>query len=326
MTASSQPSAVFVGIDVAKDKLDLARSDRNKILTVPNDAAGIARLLQSLAEVQVAAVVIESTGGIEQPLMDALLDASLPVARVNPYQVRHLAIGLGILAKTDAIDARVLVEFAQKGKLQFATKRPEKQAQLDGLVTCRRQLQQTRTEQTNRRGATSNAQAIEAIDAVIEAINAQIKSLDKQIQDLINGDDGMRRANEILRSTPGVGPTLSATLLAELPELGDSNRQRVCALVGVAPFNDTSGSRDGSRHIRGGRACVRNVLYMGVLSAMRHNPLIKIFAGRLKAAGKLNKVAIVACMRKLLTLLNAMIREDLTWDQLNAVKNLTTNA
>jgi transposase len=326
MTASVPSSPVFVGIDVAKDKLDLARSDHSTLLSVANDPQGIGQILRSLQDAPVAAIVIESTGGLEQPLLEALLDASLPVARVNPYQVRHLAIGLGISAKTDAIDAGVLVAFAQKARLQLAEKRSKNQTELDALVTCRRQLLVTRTEQTNRRRTTSSKSALQSIDAVIRTLDQQIKSLDQKIDDLIDGDDVMRRARQLLQSVPGVGPTFSATLLAELSELGGTSRQRISALAGVAPFNDDSGAARGLRHIRGGRKFVRNVLYMATLSAVRCNPIIQPFAQRLKAAGKLNKVAIVACMRKLLTILNAMIRENLTWDQLNIVKNLAQTA
>lgn len=319
--SSSNVSLLFVGIDVAKDKLDLARSDSKDILTVANDANGIAAILRSFKDQRPQCIVVEATGGLERPLVDALLDASLPVALVNPGHVRHLAKGLGITAKTDAIDARVLAIFAEKAEPRLTQKRQEKQVELDALVTCRRQLLHTRTEQTNRRLTTSSKAAGKSIDAVIRTLDAQIKSLDEQIARLIDGDDGMRRLDEQLRSVPGVGPTLSATLLAGLDELGNIDRRKIGALVGVAPFNHDSGRFKGQRAIRGGRADVRSVLYMASISAMRCNPLIKVFADRLKAAGKRTKVIIVACMRKLLCIINAMIREDLTWNELNLVKN-----
>jgi transposase len=267
-------------------------------------------------------IVVEATGGLERPLLDALLEANLPVALVNPARVRSLATGLGILAKTDKIDAFVLVEFARHASPRLAVKRSENQAELQALVTCRRQLTHVRTEQTNRRARTSSKSAVKAIDAVLETVEAQIKDLDKQIQTLIESDDDFDATNKLLQSVPGVGAVLSSTLLSELNELGSANRRSVSALVGVAPFNHDSGQLKGKRSIRGGRASVRCALYMATIAATRFNPVIKTFYQRLQKAGKANKVAIVACMRKLLALLNVMIRENLFWNDLNAVKAL----
>jgi transposase len=314
--------SLFVGIDVAKDKLDLARSDSDQILTLINDPDGIRQIVDSLRSTPPATIVVEATGGLERPLLDALLDADLPVALVNPGHVRHLAIGLGILAKTDAIDARVLVEFARLAAPRLLEKRSTHQAELDALVTCRRQLTHVRTEQTNRRQTTSSKSAKKAIDAVVKTVNQQIKELNEKIRKLIESDEDMHSIDKRLRSVPGVGAVVSSTILAELNELGSTDRQRVSALVGVAPFNRDSGQMKGKRSIRGGRASVRSVLYMAALTAIRCNPVIRRFAQRLQKAGKLSKVTITACMRKLLTLLNAMIRDQLTWQQLNVVKNL----
>jgi transposase len=321
-SSSAQAFPVFVGIDVAKDKLDLARSDSDLILTVANDPAGIARLIDSLRQVPVNTIVVEATGGLERPVLDALLDADLPVALVNPGHVRHFAKGLGILAKTDAIDARVLVKFAKLASPRLARKCSENQAELDALITCRRQLIHVRTEQANRRQTTSSKSARKAIDAVLKTINHQIDDLNRQIKKLIESDDDLNDIDKLLRSVPGVGPVLSSTLLAEFNELGNTDRRRISALAGVAPFNCDSGHHEGKRAIRGGRMSVRSVLYMATLSAMTSNPVIRRFAERLTKNGKLAKVAITACMRKLLTLLNAMVRDNLTWDQLSVVKNL----
>lgn len=324
MTAySSQPvaSPLFIGIDVAKDKCDLARSDSDKLLTFANDPASIARAVQSLGPSAPTLIVVEATGGLERPLVDALLDADLPVALVNPGHVRHFAKGLGILAKTDRIDARVLLEFARRAEPRLSEKRSAGQAELDALVTCRRQLIQVRTEQTNRRGRTSSKAALRSIDAVLKTLNKQIQDLDSQIRKLIESDGDFNSIDQRLQSVPGVGAILSSTLLAELTELGDAGRRQISALVGVAPFNHDSGRFKGKRAIRGGRASVRSVLYMAALAAMRFNPVIRTFAQRLKQAGKLNKVVIVACMRKLLGILNAMIREKLSWHELKIVKN-----
>jgi len=261
-------------------------------------------------------IVVEATGGLEQPLLDALLDADLPVARVNPGQVRHLAKALGLLAKTDAIDAKVLVAFARHAQPRLSEKRDKTRTELEALVTCRRQLLKVRTEQTNRHATTTSAKARKAIDAVLKTLDQQIESLDKQIRKLIDDDDQLHPLDRILRSTPGVGPLLSATLLAELTELGSLPRRPVSALVGVAPFNRDSGRFRGKRTIRGGRSAVRCTLYMATLAAMRSNPVIQRFAQRLKDAGKPNKLVITACMRKLLTILNAMLRDQLEWSQL----------
>jgi transposase len=315
-------SSPFVGIDVSKDKLDLARSDSAEILTVANDPGAIARLVDSLRSPPPAIIVVEATGGLERDLLNALLEANLPVALVNPGHVRHFAKGMGILAKTDAVDARVLVEFARLASPRLAKKRSANQAELDALVTCRRQLTQVRTEQTNRRQSTSSQPARKAIDAVVKTVNKQIEDLDRQIKKLIESDDDMNSIDKLLRSVPGVGAVLSSTVLAKLNELGSTDRRRVSALVGVAPFNNDSGRSKGKRAIRGGRTSVRCVLYMATLAAIRFNPVISRFAQRLQKAGKLSKVTITACMRKLLALLNAMVRDNLTWEQLTVVKNL----
>jgi transposase len=320
--SSSQLVPLFVGIDVAKDTLDLARSDSDAILTVANDPDGIGRLVDLLRPAIPALIVIEATGGFEQRVLNALIDADLPVALVNPGHVRHLAKGLGILAKTDAIDARVLVEFGRLASPRLAQKRSKNQVELDALVTCRRQLTGVRADQTNRRGATASKRAIQAIDAVVKTLDKQIEELDRQIRKLIESDDDFHSMDKLLRSVPGVGNVLSSTLLAELNELGKSDRRQIGALVGLAPFNRDSGVLKGKRCIRGGRAAVRCVLYMATITAIRCNPVIQKFARRLQKTGKETKVVITACMHKLLALLNAMIRDNLQWNQLNVVKNL----
>ena len=321
-TLSFSPApAPFVGIDVAKAKLDLARSDAAAIDTRGNDPAGIAQIVATLAVLKPACIVVEATGGLERVLIDALLEADLPVALVNPAHVRHFARGIGRLAKTDAIDARTLAEFARLASPRLLQKRSENRSELQALVTCRRQLLHLRTEQTNRRTVTSSKTALRSIDAVLKTLNRQILELDRKIAKLIESDDDINHIDQLLKSVPGVGKVLSSTLLCELSEIGTVGRRTLSALVGVAPFNCDSGKFRGKRAIRGGRASVRSVLYMATLAATRFNPVIKRFHDRLKQAGKLNKVIIVACMRKLLSILNAMIRNDVSWDQLNLVKN-----
>jgi transposase len=330
MTPSSLPdSSYFVGIDVAKAKLDLARSDTAEILTVSNDPDGIRRIVDSLrstpAEGKASApkmIVIESTGGLERPMLDALLDADLPVALVNPGNVRHFARGIGTLAKTDPIDAWVLVEFARLATPRLAEKRSANQVELDALMTCRRQLTKLRATQLNCRATTTSKTAIKTIDAVLNALGREIEKLDKKIRKLVESDDDFDSIDKLLRSVPGVGAVVSATLLAELKELGSTDRRRISALVGVAPYNRDSGTMKGQRSISGGRAAVRSTLYMATVTAIRFNPVIKAFAERLDKLGKAKKVQIVACMRKLLGFLNAMIRDRLTWNQLTVVQAL----
>jgi len=321
MNAPLTPDSLLIGIDVAKDKLDVARSDASQVATFTNDPAGIRQLLKALADDKPALIVIEATGGYEHDAVAALLNAGLPVAIANPRHVRHLAKGLGITAKTDAIDAHVLVAYARHASPRLAEKRSKNSVELEALVTCRRQLQMIQTEQTNRRAMTRSAKARKAIDAVLKTLAGQIKNLDEQIQQLIESDDDMADRDRIIRSVPGLGPVTSATVIAELGEIGNMDRRQAAALIGVAPYNRDSGKFTGQRAIRGGRAPVRSVLYMATLVAMRFNPVIKTFAQRLLDAGKKNKVVIVAAMRKLAAILNAMLRDGLEWSQLNLVKN-----
>jgi transposase len=315
-----------VGIDVSKEFLDIARSDQKVPWRTPNDPAGIDALVLTLQQAAPACIVVESTGGVERALINALLDAGLKVAMVNPRNVRDFARGLGILAKTDAIDARVLARFAELAAPRLLEKRPEIQAELDALVTCRSQLVKSKTEQTNRLGSTASKTAREALAAIVAALEEQIELLERQIKDHLDSDDQWKHLSEIIRSAPGVGPVLASTLLAQLPELGKTDNRQIASLVGLAPFNHDSGKLKGKRSIQGGRASVRGVLFMATTAAMRSNPLIKDFADKLLKAGKPWKVAVTACMRKFLILLNAMVRENLQWKELNRVKNLVKNA
>jgi len=321
MTNATLPTdALLIGIDIAKDKLDVARTDIDQPATFTNDEQGVTKFLATLHDVTPTLIVVEATGGYERLVVAALLDASLPVAVANPRHVRHLAKGLGILAKTDTIDARVLIAYARHAAPRLAEKRSKNQEELEALVTCRRQLLNVRTEQNNRLQQTHSLKARKAIKAVLLSIKKQIEQLDRQIEKLIHDDDDMSHTDRIIRSVPGIGPVLSATLLACCRELGTLDRREAAALVGVAPYNRDSGRFKGQRAIRGGRVAIRNVLYMAAIVAMRYNPVIKRFADRLKAEGKRTKVVIVAAMRKLITILNAMVRDDLQWHQLNLTK------
>ena len=318
---AASPSPFFVGIDVAKDKLDLARTDRAGAVVFANDPAGHRKLIDALSPPPVL-IVVEATGGLERALVDALLQADLPVALVQPGLVRHFAKGLGIKAKTDAIDARVLAIYAEKASPRLVQHRSAKQGELQALVTCRRQLIAVQVEQTNRRRTVSSAIARGAIDRVLKVLAKQIGELDRQIQKLIDSDDDLSGIDKLLKTVPGIGAAVSSTLLAELRELGQLDRRTTASLLGVAPYNHDSGRMRGSRSIRGGRTVARCALYMACLSAVRFNPVIRTFAQRLKAAGKKNKVVLVACMRKLAILLNAMLREGLEWNQLKVNQSL----
>ena len=237
--SNTSPSAspIFAGIDVALKKLDLARTDRKGVLTVTNDPAGHRQLIDSLKGASVTLIVIEATGGIEQPLLEALLLANLPVAMVQPALVRHFAKGLGIRAKTDAIDARVLAIYAEKASPRQVEKRSKNRMELDALTTCRRQLIIVQNEQANRRRNLTSKAAQTAIDQVLKVIDQQIKSLDEQIRKLIQSDDDMNNIDKLLQSVPGIGAVTSSVLLGELRELGQMDRRQTAALIGVAPYN-----------------------------------------------------------------------------------------
>jgi transposase len=313
-------SYLCVGVDVSLDTLDLSRSDSDTVVSFANTPEGHRLILVSFKDRPPTIIVVEATGGIERPFVDACLEADLPIAVVQPGNIRSFARGMGILAKTDQIDARVIRVFAEKASPRLTQKRSANQAELEALVTCRRQLLNVQTEQTNRRKRTVSKAALKSIDRVLKTVAEQIASLDAQIRKLIESDDNMSSTDGLLQSVPGIGPVASSTLISEMSELGTLDRRTTAALIGLAPYNRDSGRYSGQRSIRGGRASVRSTLYMATLSAVRFNPVIKIFFERLKAAGKKNKVVIVAAMRKLAVLLNAMLRDNLPWDQLNVAK------
>ena len=321
MTHANATDCTFAGIDVAKLKLDLALTGIQQVATFTNDSAGIAQLVKLLLQAPPKLIVVEATGGLERPLLDALLEADLPVHLANPRQVRYYALALGILAKTDPIDAHVIERYAAQLSPRLLQKRSENQNELAALVTCRRQLLHVRTEQTNRLGATTSRSARKSIQAVLKVLEKQIDSMNRQIRKLIESDDDFKDIDSLLRSIPGIGNVASSTLICEMSELGTMDRQQAAALVGVAPFNRDSGRYKGKRTIRGGRSSVRSVLYMAAVCAIRFNPVLSAFAQRLAKAGKLPKVIIVAAMRKLVCFINAMVRDGLRWEQLDIVKN-----
>jgi transposase len=309
----------FVGIDVAKAQLDIAVRPSGERWAVPNDTDGVVTLVERLQPLPPTLMVLEATGGLERVATAALATAGLPVVVVNPRQARAFARATGQLAKTDALDARALAHFADVIR---PTPRPLPDAQTQerrALLGRRQQLIGMRTAEQNRLAGASG-RLTQDIEAHIAWLNARIATLDADLETMLRASPLWRANDDLLQSVPGIGPVCARTLLLELPELGTLTRQQIAALVGVAPLNCDSGTLRGRRTIWGGRAHVRTVLYMGTLVATRFNPQIKAFYQRLLAAGKIKKVALTACMRKLLTILNAMLKHRTSW-QAQEVQN-----
>ncbi|MFQ5874217.1 MAG: IS110 family transposase [Dehalococcoidia bacterium] len=303
----------FVGIDVSKACLDVAMRPSGQMWSFPNEEKGISQLVARLRRLSPTLVVSEATGGRELPLVGALGAASLPVAVVNPRQVRDFARATGVLAKTDTLDARVLALFAERVRPEPRSL-PDAQAQrLRALLVRRRQVVDMLTAEKNRL-STVLPSVRPRVEAHIHWLEKELGALDKDLGQTLRNSPLWREKEDLLRGVPGVGPVLSSTLLAELPELGALNRRQIAALVGVAPLNRDSGTFRGKRTVWGGRRRVRTVLYMATLVATRSNPIIRTFYQRLCAAGKPKKVALTACMRKLLTILNAVVKHRRPWD------------
>lgn len=313
MNPSTDPC--FVGIDVSKDTLDVAAGSDAKVRRYDNDPAGLALLVRDLLTAAPARIVLESTGGYERAVVAELFAAALPAVVVNPRQVRDFAKAMGVLGKTDAIDARVLARFAAAFSPP-AQKAPEELiVTMGALVARRRQLVGMRTEELNRLRQTPVSRIRKSIERVLQALNKQIEELDDEMDRTLRGSPHWRQTAELLKSVPGIGDQTARTLIAEMPELGTLSRQRVAALAGLAPFPDDSGKHRGQRRIRGGRAPVRTALFMATLVATRFNPTVERWYRRLLASGKPKKVALVACMRKLLTALNTMVRDRRPWKE-----------
>lgn len=305
--------ARYLGIDVAKDSFDVASDPAGLTLSLPNNPTGRQHLLDALRNHTVPLIVLEATGGYERDLVADLIDAGHPVVVANPRQVRDFARGIGQHAKTDRIDARVLARFASIVKPEPRQKASEQAGNLAELVARRRQLSDLMTQELNRLPHARQADVRKSLKKSLRALESQIDHLDKLIRQNIDSDDGLRRKDEIVQSFKGVGPATSAILLSQLPELGQLNRQKIAALAGLAPWDFQSGKWAGESHIWGGRMPVRNMLYMAALSAIRYNPVIHEFYQRLESQGKLFKVCITACMRKMLVILNTLVRNDCLW-------------
>jgi transposase len=300
---------MFIGADVSKHRLDIHGTARP--LSLSNDARGVKQLIKSLSKSSPQLIVLEATGGYERLLLHGLLDAGLPVVRVNPLRVRRFAQSRGICAKTDAIDASVLADFARLNADQLRPMQPisDTAIMLQELTARRRQL----IEQANANKSQAEHARLPVIKAsisrTIKHLCEEIAVVEAQIQKLIDADAQLKAKQQKLLTVPGIGLRVSRIFVSELPELGVLGRGPIASLVGVAPFNDDSGAHHGPRHIRGGRATVRAALYMATLVASRHDPIIKAYYQHLKAAGKPKKVALVACMRKRLSYLTSLLRE-----------------
>jgi len=303
-----------VGIDVSKDSLDVYYLEGNKWTKSANSPEGISKLMKNLKYHNPDIVVFESTGGFEIPLLIALAESKMPAVMSNPRQIRDFAKGLGLLAKTDEIDAQVIAIFGERVRPEIRPFAPEKLSRLNQLVIRRKQMVEMRaSEKTRIYSATRDIR--KEINKHIRWLDKRIKDIEKEIQKEINNNPVWKEKKKIVESAKGIGPTTAARLTVQLPELGTLNKKQIAALVGLAPFNRDSGNMRGRRTIFGGRSEVRKDLYMATLSAIRFNPAIKSMYDRLIAKGKLHKVAITACMRKFIVILNAMVMKKTMWKQ-----------
>ena len=304
---------VFVGIDVAKDRLDVHVRPDGEAFAVARDGKGLEALVERLSALRLALVVLEATGGFETVVASSLAAARLPLAVVNPRQIRDFARATGRLAKTDALDAAAIAHFAEAIRPEPRPVADAEVQALGELVARRRQVIEMKTAENNRRSRATQPRLKKAITRHIAVLETELTALDRDIDRSIRDTPAWREKDELLRSVPGVGPATVRTLLAEMPELGTLDRREAAALVGVAPFNRDSGRQRGRRSISGGRAPLRTGLYMAAFVASRKNPVIAALYQRLRAAGKPAKVALVACMRKLITILNAILRDKTPW-------------
>jgi transposase len=315
MENSTQTSKTVVGIDVSQDKLDVHISPENIKLQVMNNSKGHTKLIKFLKKCNPDQIVMEGTGGLERPIAIAIGKAKLPLAIVNPRQVRDFAKGIGQMAKNDAIDAFVLARFAATVATEPRFIPDETLVELEELVSRRNQLMKMLQAERNRRSRVHSQLTRNSLDTMIASIQSQLKDINRQIKDTIHASPVWREKDNLLQSFKGVGPVVASKLIASLPELGDMNRRQAASIVGVAPFDHDSGKFHGRRSIKGGRGDVRHCLYMSALVAKKHNPEIAAFYERLLAKGKKKKVALVACMRKILITLNAMAKNNTPWNE-----------
>ena len=305
---TKKKSRSFIGIDVSKQLLEVAVHESSYHFSCPNKVSAFANLIAELVDLRPKLIVLEATGGLEKPVVNALRAVGLPVAIVNPRQVRDFAKALGQLAKTDPLDALVLAHFAAAVKPPVRPHKSQDEQELDALRKRREQLVEMLADEKNRRASAPSAKWREEIEAHIDWLKERLAALDDQLKALLKASAVWQVKDQILQSTPGIGAVVSSSLIADLPELGTLNRQAISKLVGVAPLNNDSGPKHGTRHIYGGRAQVRRLLYMAAFNASRCNPILQTFYQRLIAAGKHRKVALIATARKLLTTLNTLLK------------------
>ena len=310
-----EQEGIYVGIDVAKAQVDVAVRPTGQRWVVSFDETGVGELVSQMEDLSPALVLLEASGGLELPLVAALAAAALPVVVVNPRQVRDFAKATGTLAKTDALDAAVLAHFAEAVRPPVRPLRDAETQALNALAARRHQVMIMLVSEKNRLSSATIA-VRPRIEAHIAWLERELDDLDEGLRQTLRQSPVWREKEDLLRTVPGVGEQLSLTLLAYLPELGTLDRRKIAALVGVAPFNRDSGTLRGKRTVWGGRARIRAVLYMGALVASRHNPVIRDFYQRLLAAGKPKKLALIACMRKLLVILNSMLKHGSPWRDL----------
>jgi transposase len=304
---------IFVGIDVAKDRLDVHVRPSGTIFDAPRDGEGIANLVDRLRALGPALIVMEATGGFEAVVASALAGAQLPLSVVNPRQIRDFARAAGRLAKTDALDAEIIALYAERMRPEVRPLPGADARHLSELVARRRQIVEMMTMERNRRRTLTSKRLLKSVDRLLVALQKELTGIETDLNDTIRGTPVWRETEELLTSVPGVGDKLARTLIADLPELGQLSRRQVAALVGVAPINRDSGTMRGRRTTWAGRAKVRATLYMAALVASRYNKVLKSFYQRLLQAGKPKKLALTAVMRKLLTILNAMVRDKTPW-------------
>ena len=309
----TESRSLNVGIDVSKLTLDIAIHETGESWSCTNELAGVQDLFTKLKQAKPTRIVLEATGGYETLVSATLAAAELPVIMVNPRQVRDFAKATGQLAKTDRIDARILAHFAAVIDLPARAPKSPTAQHLEALLARRRQIVDMLVAEKNRLSNNRDRAVVKDLKAHIAWLERRLKASDDELQRVLKDSPAWRERDDLLRSVPGVGPVLSLTLLAQLPELGQLNRRQIAKLVGVAPFNRDSGQWRGARHIWGGRSVVRPPLFMATLAATRSNPIIKSFYRRLIAAGKAPKVALTACMRKLLTILNTIVKTQTSW-------------
>jgi len=306
-------SEIIVGIDISKKNLDIQIQEDGPYFTCGNDLTGIDKVVEKLRSVQPALIVLEATGGYEKAVVSALVEAELPVTIVTPLWVRYFAKSSGTLAKTDKIDAKMLVRYGRANYPPVVIKRSEEQERLSELMTRRSQVSLALITEKNHLENVTSEVVKKSIQKTILFLKQEIKELEAEIDEIVKNYPTLKNNEQIISSIPGAGKITAAILLADLPELGTLDHKKIAALVGVAPFNRDSGNNRGKRRIKGGRRSVRKVLFMAALAAIKWNPVIKEFYERLLARGKVKKVAIVACMHKLLTIMNAMIRSQTSW-------------